>query len=517
MKRIRVIPAIAATLVALLLAGCNGALSTLGNESANGAVTPIDLSNTEAVSTLCGEPAKEALEVVQTASKANPESGQRNALADWGVTEPADSAQVKTAITTLEKRAETPCKDVTADSKHVGVEQHDGSIANLPLIDNADGTLFIDTTQEAATPPLAPADLLDGRLKFTAQTLTWGGLVERVGDQQWYIDGVNARAAQTGFDWNDVLEFAKVNYSEGDKVKGINALAIQVYNMPHLTPKQVRAEVAKYITPELQKATGIRLYPWRDKTGKRQPGMPIQKIEGGFQNTRNVGTEAYPKMGDAFDPNEMIRVTLLPIKFKGNVPVKLDGSRGAGVFIDCGNLHWQPETAWVCKGKGCEKPKCPPGTVGSLPNCDCPKGMNGTPPNCYNPPEGCSHNCNPPTCKHDCEPLTPKDWSKNRGNEGIIPLETGKLTDGNRSSDQKASGKTSGNVVDNKVPSGTKSNDTTPDLPAGTVTAPGATKNEKPKTGEPVEDTSNDVVDEEATNQNDGGTTGDTEIVDPDG
>lgn len=501
MKRIRVIPAIA-ILVALLLAGCNGALPTLGDGSS---VAPIDLTNPDVVAALCDDSANKVLEVVKPAGEANPNSGQRNALAEWGVAEPSDNTEVKEVISTLEKRAATPCKDVAAGSDKVGVHQHDGSVDKLPLVEGNGDTLIIDTTDVEATPPLMPAPL-DGD-RFTVQSLSWEGFVERAENDPWYIDGWNKRHAASGMTWSDALKFAEANKIVNGKIQGVNALAIQVFNRPDLSDEAVRAEVREYITPVEEKIIGLTVEE-----------LPIQRINGGFVNTRNVGTKGHPIMDDFFDKEKMVRVSLMPLNFnKSGKAVSIDGSRGAGAFIDCGNLHWQPLAMWVCKGKGCEKPECPAGTVGTPPNCDCPKGMNGTPPNCYNPPEGCSHNCNPPTCKHDCEPLTPKDWSKNRSNEGFIPLETGKLTDGNRSSDQKASGKTSGNVVDNKVPSGTKSNDTTPDLPAGTVTAPGATKNEKPKTGEPVEDTSNDVVDEEATNQNDGGTSGDTEIVDPDG
>jgi hypothetical protein len=95
------------------------------------------------------------------------------------------------------------------------------------------------------------------------------------------------------------------------------------------------------------------------------------------------------------------------------------------------------------------------------------------------------------------------------------------------------SGDTSGNVIDNPVPEDTETGTTTPDLPAGEVTAPGATPvrgNDEteiepveppedpidpPDPVEPPEDITDDVVDEPVTNQDDGGTNGDTEIAPP--
>ena len=518
MQRIRSASAVlVAFVVALLLAGCNSSalFTPPGTDSGSTpSVAPTNLSDAEAVSTLCGDDANAALEYVRTAAKADPNSGQRNVLTNWGVANPADDAQVKTAVATLKDRAKTPCTDVVAGSDRVGVQQLDGSIIRLPLVESNGGPLVVDSTGVEETPPLMPA-LLDGNLRFTAQTLSWAGLVDRVGDQKWYIDGVNARAAQTGFDWNDVLRFAKANRIVDNKIQGVNALAIQVYNQSGLSDKAARNLVRKYITPKEEAIIGLTVEE-----------LPIQRINNGFINTRNVGTGAYPKMGDYFDTETMVRVSLMPIKFKGKKAVSLDGSRGAGVFIDCGNLHWVPKAMWFCEGKSCEKPVCPSGMTGTPPNCKfppCPEGMEGTPPNCYTPynppppPPGCTRDCEPPpVCKYNCNPSDDKDWSKTPQNEGWVPLGPGPLTDGKESQRQKESGQTSGNVIDNKVPENTKSDDVTPDLPSGTVTAPDATPNEDPDTGQPVEDVTDDVVDEEVTNDDDGGTSGDTCVADPD-
>lgn len=471
--------ALVACVVALLLAGCNDGGTMIGSlVGSTPTSSTINLSDPAVIDALCGDEAADALESVQDV-KDMPNSGQRNqALTEWGI---KSSDELDELIATITERAKTPCKDVSANADKAGVQNADGTVTVVPIIKTTGDPLVIDSTAEESTPPL-----LDGDLRFTAQTLSWAGLVERVGDNnQWYIDGVNARAALTGFTWDDVLKFASANKIVDDKIRGTNALAIQVFNQPDLTDEQVYDKVRKYITPKEEAIIGLSVEE-----------LPIQRINNGFMNTRNVGTEAFPQMGDAFDPTKMVRVSLMPLVFDSGKAIGLDGSRGAGVFIDCGNLHWVPQAMWFCKGEGCEKPKCP-------------QGMEGTPPNCNppTPPSGeCQTNCNPPD--------DDKDWSQTPQEDGWVPLGPGPLTDGQESQRQQESGQTSGNVIDNQVPEGTRSGDTTPDLPADTVTAPGATPNDG-SNGQPPEDTSDDVVDEEVTNQDDGGTQGDTCVTDP--
>jgi len=455
---------------AFLLTGC----ATATGSGSTG--SDIDLTSTSDINSLCGDEASETLGFVEAAQKADPDSGKRNALKDWGVTDPTDDDALTEIVGALKVRAaikdcsEDPT-DTASEAGTVGVESLTGDVGSLPLVTGTDATVVIDTTTQAATPPL-----LDGSLRFTAQTLSWAGLVERVGSQQWYIDGVNARAAQTGFTWDDVLKFAQANKMVDGKIQGVNALAIQVFNRPDLTDAQARDEVRKYITPDVEATIGMTVEQ-----------LPIQWINNGFVNTRQAGTAESPSMGEYFDTQRMVRVSLMPIKFddKGTA-ISLDGSRGAGIFIDCGNLHWVPKAVWTCKTDGsCDKPQCP-------------AGMTGTPPNCATPPP-------PPSgCVTDCGNDS-KDWSKSPNN-GWTPLGPGPLTDGHQSQDQQDSGETSGNVIDNPVPEGTESDDTTTDLPEGTVTAPGAT--------EGGDDQSGGGVDEENTNQNGGGTNGDTCVPD---
>lgn len=483
----RILAALAASAVAVLLfAGCASTSNMSLSASAEGP-DPIDLTNSAELTTLCGDSADEVLEHVTAAAEAKPDSGKRNALKEWGVTKPADDDALKEIIAQLKVRSNVDCQDMSAETASqdgsVGVENLDGSITHLPLVSSVGDPVVIDTTMQMDTAPL-----LTGALQFTPITLSWAGLVERVGNQQGYIDGVNARAARTGFTWDDVLKFAAANKMVDDKVQGVNALAIQVFNQPGLTDEQVRDAIR---TSYFNKPKALDEF--EATIGMKLDELPIQRINNGFTNTRNVGDATSLKMGDFFDTQQAIRLSLMPIKFddKG-VAISLDGSRGAGIFIDCGNLHWVPKAVWSCTGDSCEKPQCPVGSTGTPPNCEWPKAT-------------CPWNPNLPVDSPDC--LQPKQWSKTPNNPGWVPLGPGPLTDGKESQRQKDNGDTKGNVIDSKVPEGTKSGDTTPDLPDNTVTAPGANSG--------GDDRSNDTVQPDS-NQDDGGTSGDTCIADPD-
>lgn len=493
MKRFNILAATAVAVVsAFLFTGCAG-ITIQGSGSSD--LPDVNLSDTASVQSLCGADAEKVLDAVSTAANAKKDSGQRNALTKLGLTSEAanDDATLTQVIGALKVRASIEnCenKQTSTEDGRVGIEDHDGGQFNLPLVSGGNTTLVIDTTTQTATAPL-----LDGSLTFTAQTLTWEGLVQRVGDQQWYKDGINARAAQTGFTWDDVLKFASVNRMKDGKVdqSGKNALAIQVFGRPDLTEGQVRDQIR---TSYFSKPSALK--DFESTIGMSLDELPIQRIDNGFINTRNVnkGTDKTPEMGNFFDTQSAIRLSLMPFKFDDQgKPVSLDGSRGAGIFIDCGNLHWVPKAVWHCTTDSCEKPQCPAGTIGTPPNCQVPPTPEVCPYNPALPPDS-------PDCHNDR-----KIWAQSPHESGWVELWTGELTDGRQSQHQQESGETSGNVIDNKVSEGTKSNDVTPDLPNGTVEAPGAT------TG--GDDQSKGNVDNENTNKDDGGTKGDTCVPDP--
>ena len=402
----------------------------------------------------------------------------------------------------------TPLLNDAKESGKAGVENHDGTVKNLPIVKGTGSTIVIDTTNQKVTPPL-----LDGSLRFTAQTLSWAGIVERVGDQQWFKDGIDARSAQTGFTWKDVKKFAKTNKMVDGKVQGVNALAIQVYNLPKSSDKEVRNQVRKYITPDVEKIIGITV-----------DELPIQHIDNGFVNTRRAGTATSPKMGEYFDTEQMIRVSLMPIKFdkKGNA-VGLDGSRGAGIFIDCGNLHWVPKAMWECTKTSCEKPACPAGATGTPPNCEFPAPPEPEQPWEPEPEEPWEPEQPKPVCQWNPQlPPDSPDCLQPKGNntpkhDGWKPLGPGPLTDGKKSQEQKDTGKTRGNAVEDQVPENTKSGDVTPDTKPSKPGKDGSNKGGPvaPEAKPGGDDRKNDVTDEEVTKHDDGGTNGATEVESP--
>ena len=279
-------------------------------------------------------------------------------------------------LDTREDECESEDEDGTlSDDGVIGVGQNDGTAEILPVINGDGQPVIVDSTTNPATPAL-----LDGSLQNTNQSISWSDLVKRVGNQQWYIDGVNTRAAYTGFTWEDVLRFAKVNTTKDGEAAGVEARVIQVFNWSGLTDAEARDKVRPYI-------------------GDAADTLHIVRIDGGFVNTRNVNKYSdpgNPAMGNFFDTQQMVRVSLVPIVFdtKGK-PIGLDISRGAGIFIDCGNLHWVPPKVWECTDSSCTPP--PP------------------------PPSVCPWNPTLPPDSPDC--LQPKDWDNNPPKpDGIVPL-----------------------------------------------------------------------------------------------
>ena len=82
-----------------LLAGC----TTVGGPGSAG-TNPVDLTKPAILSTLCGSDAAEVQATVAKAAVANPGSGQRNSLKDWGITDPTNDKSIAAVQTTLSKR-----------------------------------------------------------------------------------------------------------------------------------------------------------------------------------------------------------------------------------------------------------------------------------------------------------------------------------------------------------------------------------------------------------------------------
>lgn len=262
---------------------------------------------------------------------------------------PVTCAEIDKAVTSstyLKKVQRTALlnKQTRCNEASTGVKNADGSLIYLPLVTGDDNNpQVVDTTTNSSTPPL-----IAGGLRYKNLTTSWADLVKRVGNQQWYIDAVNARTAQTGFNWNDVLKYAAQTT--------IDARVIQVYNYPGISDADVRKAVAPYMGTALANK------------------LPIYRLNN-FINTRKLSNGS---VGNYVDAERMIRVSLVPIVFDANgVPAGLKADNG-GVFIDCANIHYVPVQVWVCSDSSCTPPPTP--VTPSSPSCT--SLQTGVYPNC---------------------------------------------------------------------------------------------------------------------------------------
>lgn len=168
--------------------------------------------------------------------------------------------------------------------------------------------------------------------------------------------------------------------------------------------------------------------------------------------------------------------------------------------LDCG---FQVNRSGAEGGKG-DFPGVPQCTPEQCPPPVCPPGMEGDWPNCHPP---CPPNTTPwPEC-NNLKWVTPTTQEP-----GWVPDGTGNgVTDGQQSADQIASGETRGNAVNDQVPNNANTNTggTTPDTApsnGGGPIADGATSG--------GDDQSSGEVDHDNTNQDPGGTSGDTCVPD---
>lgn len=128
MKRIAAV--IASLAIAAVLAGCSASQGT----------SPVDLTDSKVVSALCGDNANETLELVTSAADAKANTGKRNALTKWGLSDKQaqDDDFLQSLIAELEGRAATPCE---ASDDAEGTDQLSDELkvlldaANAPLDD----------------------------------------------------------------------------------------------------------------------------------------------------------------------------------------------------------------------------------------------------------------------------------------------------------------------------------------------------------------------------------------------
>lgn len=273
--------------------------------------------------------------------------------------------------TTVTASASSPASanpDSIPDDGKAGVRDTDGTLRSVPLVGHdGEGAAPVDTTDD----PRSPATL-DVLLKCK-QAKSWYDLVVCVGDDQTYKDAVNARKSLTGFDWDEILRFAK---------EPVDARVIQVFNWG-ISDREARDRV-------------------RELVGSDADKLPIAR-HGVTMNTRRFEDDS---IHDFADIRQMARVSLAPLVYKSGKVVALRAD--SGIFVDCFNIWWLPQAVVIngappkagqpgTPGTGGGNPpgtSVPPTTVPpttvpptTVPptNPSCPPGWTGTPPLCKDP------------------------------------------------------------------------------------------------------------------------------------
>lgn len=178
-----------------------------------------------------------------------------------------------------------------------------------PSESTPDASTVVDERKYYGAPATIPNGTCPGMLG-------WDTLVTCVesNNLQWYIDGVNARASQTGFDWSDIELWAKARTPEG--------------NLPEVRYAQVFGPGV----PSATATADARALTGEDLRVVRQPAV--------FSNTQ--GIEA-GRMAD-FDydplPAREVRVSLMPLKLNSAGEAVGVLNTRSGVFIDCLNIWW---------------------------------------------------------------------------------------------------------------------------------------------------------------------------------
>lgn len=361
-KLLRLLPAGALGLVLMLSSACG---------TGNHHVDPFDVGTAAKASAVACDNIDAVQDEVDRVVGMSNGKDRDQALEAWHI----DPEKTKQTADALNKRA-ADCKTKSpSKSGKTDAVQPDGKTVTVPFVSGQnvnDG----DTRDNGSMPALSKL------LPNCGVLVNWQSLVDCVDKHhaQWYVDGVNQRAAYTGFNWDDIVKWGKATTSDGTKPE---ERVIQLYKKD-MSDDAARTAVAKLVG-------GVNV-----AKGLPQPqryGAPA------YANTwRTSGKK--PAMTDFADYNSEVRVTLSPLVLdkNGHVIGLLKGV-SSGVFVDCYNLHWlfkavpkTPGTPVPICSKDVTKNCSPP----SHPGCTAGKKCHHTPP-----PGGCKHNCLTPKKPHE--------------------------------------------------------------------------------------------------------------------
>lgn len=262
------------------------------------------------------------------------------------------------------------------------VTESNGTKEIVPLVNSANGGPSANTTQDSLTPSSLPVGLCP-------ILVNWKTLVDCVETHhlQWYINGVNQRSSQTGFNWSNIEQWANAANAGTVEVR-----AIEVYGSG-VSDAEARNRAEALV-------------------GSAATTMNIVHQPECFDNTR--GLKAGEMQDFVYCPpgSRQVRVSLLPVNMKDGVIVAIRNTQ-SGVFVDCDNVWWVPE---IIIQNHCVV-NCTPGPCTS--HC--------TP--------GCSVSCTPkPGCTVNCKPSCPwpltngkclqtKDPNQDPARQGNVPTQ----------------------------------------------------------------------------------------------
>lgn len=265
----------------------------------------------------------------------------------FGTTTPSDEDKAA-----LKKQLEDRLKACKPGSEPtVDVTPVNGELEQLPVVAGGD-VVRGDSTTSPETPSVVPVAVI----RECGTLATWKSLVDCMGDQQWYIDGVNQMKSYTGFDWSDVKKWA-----EGSK--NIDARVIQVYNL-EISDEDARDAVRSLIGDAADKLSVVR--------------------HGDFVNTRGLeqGT-----VSPFLDRKQQVRVSLAPLVYTNGKPSGLRAD--AGVFVDCLNIWAIPKAVGkVPPNPGRSVPPAPSNPPGTVPPTTVPPTTPPTTPPTVPPTTG---------------------------------------------------------------------------------------------------------------------------------
>ena len=289
----------------------------------------------------------------------------------------------------LQRSNDSVATPAAATTKAVTLQLTNGTLQDVPQISGGQDVIA-DSTGFKETPPVVPVS----ESKKCGVPTTWKSLYDCVETNhwEWYIDGVNRYASETGFNWNDVRQWSTL--SDDRDVR-----AILIANWSGKTDWEARNDV-------------------RSLVGNDADKLPIVRQDC-IVNTRGLEKDTLSQFSDC---KRQVRVSLAPLKFEGS---KLIGWRNdAGVFIDCYNLWWLGRIVTTQSVPPSAPPPVNPPPAGPppvnppldyVPTCEEVYGWDApecgyVPPcvNCSPPPAVCPDGSQPP-CDQPPPPPTPKE------------------------------------------------------------------------------------------------------------